>query len=498
MKALFFIIIVSLTTFLWGEYSFDLSNPIAVPYENQAILFGGENVVFYNTEFTANTVQVFQFTCDEDLIFTEPSVVYTETIDEFEEAELYKQWEIDGTLYLAYMNQLSEYLLLEINQEDITSYYFDIKPIDSFAEYIICWDGDIQDDVYFYSKNNSIITNITEEFDYDEIVYCYGMANDFCQLQILFDSNSFELQTLFYFDDETFFDLSSDLTPDSYYTELSPTEIIKNGTSYNIQAVQPLIETGIVQLEITADSLEFKLYMRDESEGCFLDFIPCNETQFLLRYFSLLWGDTTIYALGYDLNALEKIPIISVPEESKLIDFQPELKLAYGIYENHFYLAPIDINQFEETELLDLGLVENYPFDKFYHSENVVYFLDKSEEGYSSIASLKYNGVNNEDIPQVFDYSIRTYPNPFTQNSGRNSNIAVEFELSKDEQVNLSIYNIKGQHIQTICNEKLFKGKHIVNWDMKNKAKLNVSNGVYLLKLKTKTSENIKKLTIIK
>jgi len=69
------------------------------------------------------------------------------------------------------------------------------------------------------------------------------------------------------------------------------------------------------------------------------------------------------------------------------------------------------------------------------------------------------------------------YPNPF------NPATTFSFSLPDESKVNFSIYNIKGQKVKTIANEKFDKGLHKLIWDGKNAFGKETSSGVYLYKL---------------
>ncbi len=102
--------------------------------------------------------------------------------------------------------------------------------------------------------------------------------------------------------------------------------------------------------------------------------------------------------------------------------------------------------------------------------------------------------TNIEDVEfQPKLYQFFNYPNPF------NPQTTISFQLSENDEVNLSIYNIKGQKIKTIVNQKLEQGLHQITWDGKNDNNQYVASGVYFYKLKVNNKNiAIKKCLLLK
>ncbi len=78
-------------------------------------------------------------------------------------------------------------------------------------------------------------------------------------------------------------------------------------------------------------------------------------------------------------------------------------------------------------------------------------------------------------------------PNPF------NPSTRIFFSLGTEGMVNLSIYNILGERVATIVNEKLSVGDHQFNFDGSN-----LSSGVYLSVLKFNGKSEIRKMSLVK
>ncbi|MCK4694705.1 MAG: T9SS type A sorting domain-containing protein, partial [Candidatus Cloacimonetes bacterium] len=118
----------------------------------------------------------------------------------------------------------------------------------------------------------------------------------------------------------------------------------------------------------------------------------------------------------------------------------------------------------------------------------------------SNIIQVTFTSSDDEfDIPhQTFLFA--NYPNPFyPKNKGirSSSNTTIRYDLSKSGQVNLEIYNIKGQLVKTLVNEFKTAGLYSAVWDGRDNTGLKVSSGIYLYKLCSKDFICMKKMILI-
>ena len=86
----------------------------------------------------------------------------------------------------------------------------------------------------------------------------------------------------------------------------------------------------------------------------------------------------------------------------------------------------------------------------------------------------------------------QNYPNPF------NSSTRIHYELHESSEVNLSIYNSKGQVVRTFDLAKQQSGGHIIVWDGKDNLGNQVSSGVYLYTLNAGRFQETKKALYLK
>ncbi|MFO7896649.1 MAG: right-handed parallel beta-helix repeat-containing protein [Candidatus Cloacimonadales bacterium] len=92
-------------------------------------------------------------------------------------------------------------------------------------------------------------------------------------------------------------------------------------------------------------------------------------------------------------------------------------------------------------------------------------------------------GLEDSELEQL-SYQISNYPNPFhPSSSGRSGSTTIAFSLSHRAAVDISIYNVKGQKVQTIAHDQFAAGKHSAIWNGVDKNNKQVSSGIYYYKL---------------
>jgi len=104
---------------------------------------------------------------------------------------------------------------------------------------------------------------------------------------------------------------------------------------------------------------------------------------------------------------------------------------------------------------------------------------------------LNVKDVNTPTKPTFFSLS-QNYPNPF------NPKTMIRFALPKDSWVKLEVYNILGQKVKTLVDEKLTAGVKEVDWDGKDGKGLEVASGIYFYKIKADYFTDVKKMVMLK
>lgn len=106
----------------------------------------------------------------------------------------------------------------------------------------------------------------------------------------------------------------------------------------------------------------------------------------------------------------------------------------------------------------------------------------------------QFSDIDTESTPLISsDFTLyQNYPNPF------NNTTNISFKLNKNSEVNLEIYNCRGQKIKTIISNFLYRGTHKITWDGRNDLGISVSSGLYFCCLKSDHNKQLKKIILLK
>ena len=118
---------------------------------------------------------------------------------------------------------------------------------------------------------------------------------------------------------------------------------------------------------------------------------------------------------------------------------------------------------------------------------------ETTNNGYPFLANPAVN-VEEPYIPNPSSLitNLNHYPNPF------NPNTTIHYSILSDGNVELSIYNIKGQKVKQLLSDQLTAGEHSVVWDGKDERGNAVSSGIYLYRLETGNYSATRKMLLMK
>ena len=128
----------------------------------------------------------------------------------------------------------------------------------------------------------------------------------------------------------------------------------------------------------------------------------------------------------------------------------------------------------------------------FYHdaSKNILYVQIKGSTDSSYQITASDIVLNSEQIqklqPEKF-ILYQNYPNPF------NPITSIEYQLPIDSKVSLTVYNILGEQITTLVNEKQSAGVYTLKFDASK-----LSSGIYIYRLKAGTFTQTKKMILLR
>ena len=119
--------------------------------------------------------------------------------------------------------------------------------------------------------------------------------------------------------------------------------------------------------------------------------------------------------------------------------------------------------------------IEKYERNDAYYPSKIV--IDNNDNVWTLFGSDLYKTVIYQPAPintspPKQPISVSIFPNPF------NSITSISFYLPLNAVVQLNVYNINGQRIDTLIDERLSAGKHTVYWDISQHA-----SGLYFCRL---------------
>jgi aminopeptidase N len=178
-------------------------------------------------------------------------------------------------------------------------------------------------------------------------------------------------------------------------------------------------------------------------------------------------GDSFLVHLEIDQNQ-SNAPIFEMPLRVKVhstfdYDFTFDNNQALQTYDFLVPTAPINI-------ILD---PDNWVLKKVLQGDNL-------------------NEGDNNQLPESVEL-INIYPNPF------NGATSILFNIEGNSQeIRLSIYDIQGRQIRNLSSNYLSPDQYLRQWDGRDDGGLNVSSGIYLVRLSTSHSSLARMITYLK
>ncbi len=176
-----------------------------------------------------------------------------------------------------------------------------------------------------------------------------------------------------------------------------------------------------------------------------------------------------IYLVGEDDND----PNSSSLDRTCMALLQGNHRLERGLILKDYLAHYFGPEVFERQEFATLPNVGHSSRDVFTSSCGQFYIFD------TGVCNTLVSIDNQEDnvlIPHSL-YLEQNYPNPF------NPTTTIGYQLPKAAYIDLSIFNVLGQQVRTLVNEKQVAGTHRINWDGKDDDGTNLGSGLYYYRI---------------
>lgn len=145
---------------------------------------------------------------------------------------------------------------------------------------------------------------------------------------------------------------------------------------------------------------------------------------------------------------------------------------------------------YKDTRIIVTPCKEDYTFQPEYFNVNKV-LSDNTDIIFTSTMTTEVRLNKHQTNPSEFRLG-QNYPNPF------NPRTTINFDLLEAaNQIQLDIYNIRGQTIQNYTWQNKPPGSYSVTWDGKDKEDMEVGAGVYFCQLKSGNFRSTRKMILL-
>lgn len=135
----------------------------------------------------------------------------------------------------------------------------------------------------------------------------------------------------------------------------------------------------------------------------------------------------------------------------------------------HIALANINSEGFNQTLI-------RIPYTYIGVSDVELYFVVNED---SLVVQYTLNPTSVDDnVIALENFVYQNYPNPF------NPETKISYSVKADTDVEITVYNIKGQRVKTLVNDKISAGNHTVIWNGQDDNGRNVATGIYFYRTK--------------
>jgi len=104
--------------------------------------------------------------------------------------------------------------------------------------------------------------------------------------------------------------------------------------------------------------------------------------------------------------------------------------------------------------------------------------------------------ATQEIFKEQNDLFLRNSPNPF--GSENRSETSISFDLLSDSEIELEIFNIKGQLIKKLASSRVGSGSHSFVWNGKDSYEKQTPPGIYFYRLRSNSRNVVKKMILVR
>lgn len=144
-------------------------------------------------------------------------------------------------------------------------------------------------------------------------------------------------------------------------------------------------------------------------------------------------------------------------------------------------------NEYPRLTYSDISL----PIGNYVYSVIAQYTTGESEPVRTGEINVLSADDETEIRPLVTELQ-GNYPNPF------NPDTNISFSVANDSHVKIEIFNLKGQKVRTLVDDKVEKGRHTVVWNGKNDLGNEVASGIFFYRMESDDYTTTRKMILMK
>ncbi len=177
------------------------------------------------------------------------------------------------------------------------------------------------------------------------------------------------------------------------------------------------------------------------------------------------------------------------------IEDSPGLSKLSGVVTNHtqqsISVSNINFKLAPDVTVLDYDFTK-IDYTQISNNEQVIVWTEKSPAGGNNVFQIQVmknsvTGIKNDRRIEP-EFTLRqNYPNPF------NPSTVITFNLIKQANVSLAIYNAIGEIVRTLLNENLTAGNYKITFDARG-----LTSGIYFYSLKVNNTIKTKKMILLR
>lgn len=133
---------------------------------------------------------------------------------------------------------------------------------------------------------------------------------------------------------------------------------------------------------------------------------------------------------------------------------------------------------------------ENVANGEYLYSVTAVYDEGESDP-VDVLVTVDFSNAPSTDITLVTALES-VYPNPF------NPSTTIKFATSESGHVTIDVYNVKGQRVTTLVDERMDQGNHSIIWNGQDASGKDVTSGIYFSKMRSGKYTATKKMILMK